>query len=375
MEFELNEEQKMIKKMARDLAEKEILPIVNEIEEKDTIPPTLIQKLAHAGALGMEVSTRYGGSESGVLGFIIACEEISYINAGCGSFIGVENSAAKIIEIFGSEGQKEKYIPMICQGQGIASFAFTEPNTGSDPKAIVTKAKRAGDHYVINGYKRFITNSDADGPIILLAKTEDDRLTAFLFEKNITGYSALKPWEKMGRRGPHVCDIEINELEIPQQSVLGDEGEGFEVLLRFVTYSKLGLCISSVGIAQAALDESIKYAKERLYRETPIAEMQAIQWLLAEMAAKVEAGRWLTYRTAYLADKGNQNIIRESALTKLFASQMAVDVVRMGLQVHGPYGFMKEFKIERFYRDAKGFEVIEGTNEIQRSIVGTFLVH
>jgi alkylation response protein AidB-like acyl-CoA dehydrogenase len=239
----------------------------------------------------------------------------------------------------------------------------------------VTKAKRAGDHYVINGYKRFITNSDADGPIILLAKTEDDRLTAFLFEKNITGYSALKPWEKMGRRGPHVCDIEINELEIPQQSVLGDEGEGFEVLLRFVTYSKLGLCISSVGIAQAALDESIKYAKERLYRETPIAEMQAIQWLLAEMAAKVEAGRWLTYRTAYLADKGNQNIIRESALTKLFASQMAVDVVRMGLQVHGPYGFMKEFKIERFYRDAKGFEVIEGTNEIQRSIVGTFLVH
>jgi len=374
MEFDFTSEHKMIKKMAKDLARNEILPVVDEIEEKDTIPKRVIEKLAEAGLLGMEVSAQFGGSDVGILGFVMACEEISYVNAGCGSFMGVENSVGKVIEMFGTQAQKEKYIPMICVGGGIASFAFTEPNTGSDPKAILTKARADGDFYVINGQKRFITNSDADGPIILLAKTEDGRVTAFLFDKNIPGYQPQKPWEKMGRKGPHVCDIEISDLRISKDCVLGKVGRGFEILIEFVTHSKLGLCITSVALGQASLDESIKYAKERLHRQRPIAEMQSIQHLLAEMASRVEAGRWLTYRTAYLADQKDPNIVKESALTKLFVVQMGVDVVRMGMQVHGPYGFMKEFKIERLYRDAKGHEVIEGTNEIQRSIIGSFLI-
>jgi butyryl-CoA dehydrogenase len=373
MDFKLTPEQEMIKKAAKEFADREIEPIAAQVEREKNMPPDMLKKFAKARLLGMTVPREYGGVGSSFLNWALATEQISYPASACGGLMAMNNTVPNMIDRYGTQEQKEKYIRPLCQGEVIASLAFTEPATGADPRLITTTAELDGEYYRINGTKRFITDSPFDGPVILFAKT-NDRISGFIVDKNSEGYTTSKPYELMGGGGWVTADIYLKEVRVPKDNLIGDLDNGFIILLQWAATSKLALCAGSVGLAQAALDESVRYAKERVLRNNrPIAATQSIQWMLAEMACKVEAARYLLYWAASLVDQG-KDVMREAAIAKLFSSRAGVEVADMGLRVHGAYGFTTEYKIERIYRQAKGNEVIEGTSEVQRSIVAGFLV-
>lgn len=373
MDFKLTPEQEMIKKAAKEFADREIEPIAAQVEREKNMPPDMLKKFAKARLLGMTIPREYGGVGSSFLNWVLATEQISYPASACGGLMAMNNTVPNMIARYGTEEQKEKYIRPLCQGEVIASLAFTEPATGADPRLITTTAELDGEYYRINGTKRFITDSPFDGPAILFAKT-NDRISGFIVDKNSEGYTTSKPYELMGGGGWVTADIYLKDVRVPKGNLLGDLDNGFIILLQWAATSKLALCAGSVGLAQAALDESVRYAKERVLRNNrAIASTQSIQWMLAEMACKIEAARYLVYWAASLVDQG-KDVMREAAIAKLFSSRAGVEVADMGLRIHGAYGFTTEYKIERIYRQAKGNEVIEGTSEVQRSIVAGFLV-
>ncbi|MFC1986803.1 acyl-CoA dehydrogenase family protein, partial [Chloroflexota bacterium] len=282
-----------------------------------------------------------------------------------------QNGAVRRIHLYGTDEQKQKYLALLARGEILACQAFTEPETGSDPKAIRTTAKLVGDEYVLNGEKRFITRASVAQIAVIYAKTEDGRVTAFLVETNTPGFSTGLVWDKMGWRGSDTRDVFLDDVRIPRGNLLGKLGQGYQILMEGTATGKLGWSATGIGLTQAALDESIKYAKERMYRDRPIAELLNIQGLLAEIAAKLEASRWLTYRGAWLKDQGAdaRQVSQALALAKFFSSTNSVDAIRQAMQIHGAYGVMKDFKIERLYRDVKFAEVVEGNVEIQRVII------
>jgi alkylation response protein AidB-like acyl-CoA dehydrogenase len=374
MNFSLNKQQQMLQKVVKDFTEREIEPIAAKMDREGRIPDDLIKKLAQLQLLGMGIPEKYGGAEAGNLSCILACEQLSYSGTGAWWLVGFNNSIPESIAHYGSEELKQKYLRPLCDGTAYASIQFTEADTGSEPRALTTTALPDGDSYVINGSKRFSTFGARDGYAVLYAKDEMGNCTAFVVEKNVAGYKVEKYWELMGGGGMEVVDVYLENLRVPRENLLGEKGKGFDVLLFWIAAEKIEQCAASIGIAQAAMDEAVKYAKQRIVRDKPMSDMQGIRWLLAEMYTKMESARWLTYRAAFLQDQEDRNWMTEAAAAKVFVIPAVTEVVNQSLRLHGAYGYTKEFKIERLYRAIAGAPLIAVSLEINRSLVGASLV-
>ncbi|MEW6444013.1 MAG: acyl-CoA dehydrogenase family protein [bacterium] len=373
MDFRLNDEQILLQKTVKKFTEKEIEPIGAQIDREEKMPAELIAKMARLGLFGMPVPRKYGGSETDNLSVILACEEIAWSGTGAWWSAAFNNSIPESIYKFGSESIRERFLKPVCEGKACSSIQFTEESTGSDPRALITTALPDGDAYVINGMKRFSTFGGRDGYAMLFAKDETGKCTAFVIRKNVPGYSVTRRWDLMGGGGMETVDVYLENLRVPKDQMLGEKGRGFDVLLYWISTEKVEQAAASVGMMQAALDEAVKYAKGRIVRDKPMAAMQGIQWMLADIYTRLQAARWLTYRTAFLQDQGDLSWMTEAAAAKLFVTPATLQAVDIARQLHGGYGYSREFKIERIYRAAAGASAIATSLEINKSIVGAYL--
>jgi butyryl-CoA dehydrogenase len=367
MDFNLREHEKMIQDMAKDFAERSVRPVAMEIDRTGEFPFELAREMGRLGYFGLPYPPNYGGVGAGYIGYALVIEQLSSASMVAGAIIGVNGLAEEAIFRYGSEEQKQKFLVPLTKG-AISSLAFTEPATGSDPRAIETRARPEGDEYIITGQKQFIALSPASQVAVVFAKDETERVSAFIVATSSPGYTLRKSCETMGVRGLAPSVIYLDDVRVPKENLLGEKSRGYGIMLEAISVGKLGVAAEAVGVGQGALGLSINYARERKAYGTPITDLLTIKWLLAEMASRVEASRWLTYRTAFVRDQGT-DIMKEAAIAKLFASQAVVDVTRMAMQVHGAYGYMKDMQIERLYRDAKLTEIYEGVSEIQRVII------
>lgn len=375
MDFNLTEDQLMLQTTVREFTEREIEPIAAQLDREGKLPDDLIKKMAAIGLLGMTIPRQYGGTEVGNVNCALACEQVAYSGTGAWWLVGFQNSISECIVHFGSEELKQKYIRPLCEGTAYASIQFTEEETGSDPESLITTARPVGDNYVINGMKRFSTFGARDGYAVLYTKDEDGTCTAFVIEKNVPGYSSTKVWELMGGGGIEAADVYFEDMRVPRASMLGEKGKGFEALLYWISTEKIEQCAACVGIAQAAIDEATTYIKSRTVRGKPISGMQGIRWQLADMQAKLEAARWLTYRAAFLQDQSAPSWMTEAAVAKLFVVPAAIEIVETARRIHGAYGYTREFKIERLSRAVAGAASVATSLEINRSIVGAAMLH
>ncbi|MDH7517284.1 MAG: acyl-CoA dehydrogenase [Candidatus Thermoplasmatota archaeon] len=378
MQLELNDNQKLIQKMVREFAEKEIAPIAAELDKKEEYPTKTLEKMAKLGLLGVIIPQEYGGAGLDTISYAIVVEEISRKCASTGVITSVHNSlAAWPIIKYGTEEQKKKYLPILAKGEKIGAFAGTEPNAGSDLGAMQTTAKLKGDKYILNGTKTFITSGPKAGVIIVFAVTDKNAgskgISAFIVESNMKGFKVGSIFEKLGINASQTSELIFEDMEVPKKNLLGNEGEGFKIALSTLDGGRIGIAAQAVGIAQAALDESIEYSKQRQQFGKPISSFQAIQWMIADMATRIEAARYLVYNAAYKKDKG-ERISKEAAMAKLFASETAMDAVIKAVQIHGGYGYTKEYTVERLFRDAKITEIYEGTSEVQRMVISGSLL-
>jgi len=370
MDFSLTDEQVMFKETARKFAETEIAPLIHQMEETKRTPRELIKKMRDLSFYGIQYAPEYGGIGSTYLEYAMVIEELSRVYCSLGGHISVNCLCAGTINDFGTEEQKKKYLPQLLQGDAVGSFAFTEPSTGSDPGAIRTTCVRDGKDWIINGEKIFITNSSLSGYIVVFCKDveKDNKITNIIVPKDAKGYSTPKQVEKLGMNGMEVADVILEDVRVPFENTTGGEagrGKGFTILTTEIAIGKLGISAECLGMAQGALDEAVKYAKERVQRGKPISNFQTIQWLLGEMSADVEAARYYTYATAYWKSQ-KKDILFDSARTRLFVSQACHRVVSNAMQVLGAFSYSKEFNVERIFRDMKLAEIYEGVNEIQR---------
>jgi butyryl-CoA dehydrogenase len=378
MKLELNDQQKMIQKMVREFAEKEITPIAAELDKKEEYPTKILEKMAKLGLLGAIIPTEYSGAGLDTISYAIIVEEISKKCASTGVITSVHNSlVAWPIMKYGTEEQKKKYLPILAKGEKIGAFGGTEPNAGSDLGAMQTTAVLKGDKYIINGDKTFITSGSDAGIIIVFAVTDKSAgskgISAFIVENTFKGYKVGSIYEKMGINASGTAELIFENMEVPKENLLGKEGEGFKIALITLDGGRIGIAAQAVGIAQAALDESVEYSKQRQQFGRPIAQFQAIQWIIADMATRIEAARFLVYNAAYQKDLGVR-ISKEAAMAKLFASETAVEATIKAVQIHGGYGYTKEYTVERLFRDSKITEIYEGTSEVQRMVIAGSLL-
>jgi len=373
MDLTFSEEQEMVRKMVRDFAEKEVAPIAAEIDEKGIVPMDNIRKMGQLGLLGLTVSEKYDGGGADAVSYVIALEELSKACASTAIVMAVQNSlVCGGIEKFGTEEQKERFLKPLARGEKIGSFALTEPGAGCDAAAQLTTAVRDGEAYVINGRKHFITNGGFADVVILFAMTDKSQrhrgITAFFVEKDRAGFSVGKEEHKMGIRGANTTELLFDSVRVPVANRLGDEGQGFKIAMTMLDAGRIGVAAQAVGIAQAAYEASLQYSKQRVQFGQPIGQFQAIQWMLADMATRIEAARLLTYSAA-LKKQSGEPYSKEASMAKLFASETAVWVADRAVQIHGGYGYMKEYSVERNYRDAKITQLYEGTSEVQRMVI------
>ena len=378
MKLELNEQQKMIRNMVREFAEKEVAPLAAELDKTGEYPTKILDKMAKLGLLGIIIPQQYGGAGLDTISYVTVIEEISRKCASTGVITSVHNSlAAGPIMKYGTEEQKKKYLPILAKGEKIGAFAGTEPNAGSDLGAMKTTAELKGHHYVINGDKTFITSGPKAGIIIVFAVTDKNAgakgISAFIVENTFKGYKVGSIFEKLGINASQTSELIFENMEVPKENLLGKEGDGFKIALNTLDGGRIGIASQAVGIAQAALDESIAYSKQREQFGKPIAKFQAIQWMIADIATRIEAARFLVYNAAYTKDKG-ERYSKEAAMAKLFASETAMDTVIKAVQIHGGYGYTKEYIVERLFRDAKITEIYEGTSEVQRMVISANLL-
>jgi len=378
MKLELNDQQKMIQKMVKEFAEKEIAPVAAELDKKGEYPTKILEKMAKLGLLGIIIPTEYGGAGLDTISYTTIIEEISRKCASTGVITSVHNSLVSWpIMHFGTKEQKKKYLPLLANGKKIGAFAGTEPNAGSDLGAMQTTAELKGDKYIINGDKTFITSGSEAGVIILFAVTDKSAgskgISAFIVENTMKGFKVGSIYDKMGINANHVAELVFEDMEVPKENLLGKEGEGYKIALMALDGGRIGIAAQAVGIAQAALDESIEYSKQRQQFGRPISKFQAIQWMIADMATHIEAARYLVYNAAHTKDKG-ERFSKEAAMAKLFASETAMDAVIKAVQIHGGYGYTKEYTVERLFRDAKITEIYEGTSEVQRLVISGSLL-
>jgi len=378
MQLELNDIQKMIKKNVKEFAEKEIAPVAAELDQKEEYPTKILEKMAKLGFLGVIIPQEYGGAGLDTISYAIIIEGISRKCASTGVITSVHNSlVAYPIMKYGTEEQKKKYLPILAKGQEIGAFAATEPSAGSDLGAMKTTAVLKNNKYIINGDKTFITSGSEAGIIIIFAVTDKNAgskgISAFIVENTMKGYKVGSIFEKLGINASQTSELIFENMEVPKENLLGKEGDGFKIALATLDGGRIGIAAQAVGIAQAALDESIEYSKQREQFGRPIAKFQAIQWMIADMATRIEASRYLVYNAAYVKDKG-ERFSKEAAMAKLFASETAMEAVIKAVQIHGGYGYTKEYTVERLFRDAKITEIYEGTSEVQRMVIANSLL-
>ncbi|RKX69330.1 acyl-CoA dehydrogenase [candidate division WOR-3 bacterium] len=379
MDFELNEEQRMLQDTVRKFANDVLKPKAPEIDKSAEFPHDTIKKLAELGLMGVVVPEEYGGAGFDFLSLAVAIEEISKVCATTGVIVAVNNSlAAYPILTFGNEEQKKRYLPLLTSAEKIGAFALTEPNAGSDPASMEATARLEGDHYIINGSKRFITNAGEAGIFIVFAVTDKEKrhkgISAFIVERDFPGFSLGKHEDLMGIRATANCELNFDDCKVPKENLLGEEGQGFKIAMHTLDVSRIDIGAQAVGVAQGALDEAIRYAKERTQFGKKICEFEFIQGMLAEAATMTDAARLLVYRAAYLKDKGVERFTREAAMAKYFASEAAIYASRIAVQIHGGYGYTKDYAVERLYRDAKIMEIYEGTSEIQKIVISRQLL-
>ncbi|MFQ5853844.1 MAG: acyl-CoA dehydrogenase [Candidatus Binatia bacterium] len=378
MDFELSQEQYMVQEMVRGFVAKEVKPVATRMDHDSLYPADLVRKLGEIGLMGMFVPRDFGGSGMDHLSYVIAMEEISKAWASLAAIVTVNNSlVCDPFLRFGSEAQKKRYLTPLAQGKRLGCYALTEPGAGSDAGSIQTRAKRDGNDYVLNGSKLFITNGRHADLAIVYAVTDPSRgkegISAFIVEKGIPGFLVGKLEDKLGLRASDTAALIFQDCRVPKGNLLGEEDEGFKIALATLDGGRIGIAAQSVGIAQACLEESLAYSKQRRQFGQPIANFQAVQWMLADMATEIDAARLLTYRAAWLSQQG-RSVTQEAAMAKLFASEAANRIAYKAIQIFGGYGYIKEFAVERFFRDARVTTLYEGTSEIQRLIIARHLI-
>jgi len=378
MDFTFNEEIELLRDTVRKFSQNEIKPVTRQIDDEEEIPAHILDKCKELGLFGILIPEEYGGAGMGETGNCVMTEEISRASGSVAIVLGGHQSiGAMAIIVGGSEEQKQKYLPSMAAGEKIGCFAITEPQAGSDAGAIRTMAVRDGDHYVINGSKIWITNATIADVVSLFAITDKSRgargISAFVVEKGTPGFSVGKADKKMGIRGSHSAELIFEDCRIPAENLLGKEGHGFGIAMRTLDMGRLGIAAGCLGASKEALDLCLKFAAERRQFGKAISEFQAIQWMMAEMAADIYAMDSLTYRTAWLADRGDK-FGREAAIAKLFSSEALDRVIDKAVQIHGGMGYMREHVIELMYRDARINRIFEGTNEIQRLVIARDLI-
>lgn len=376
MKFQLTEEQSLIRETVRSFAEAELTDSAKERDENDRFDRELMfDKLAELGLTGIVFPEEYGGAGADYLSYAIAVEELSRVCASTGVTLSAHLSlGANPIYMFGTEEQKQQYLVPLAEGRKMGAFGLTEPSAGSDAGGTKTTATLDGDEWVLNGSKIFITNGKEAETYIVFARTDKEAkkhhgISAFILEKGTPGFSFGKKEEKMGIRSSLTYELVFENCRIPKENLLGEEGKGFKVAMKTLDGGRIGISAQALGIAQGALDAAIEYSKERKQFETPIAAFQGVQFQLADMATQVEAARLLVYQAADRASAG-LSYGKESAMAKLFASETAMRVATQSVQIHGGYGYTREFPVERMMRDAKITEIYEGTSEIQRLVIG-----
>ena len=369
----LSDEQELAQRAARDFASEKVLPLAAEIDEQGKIPPALLAEMGALGFMGAYVPERYGGSGLDTVSYILIVEEINRACASTGVVLSSHLSLAiePILE-YGTVAQKEHFLPAMARGERIGCFALSEPASGSDAAAMRTSARRDGDSWVLNGTKNFITNGSLSDVAVVFAQTDPAKrhkgIAAFIVEKGTTGFSVGKLEKKLGIRGSDTAQLIFADCRVPAANLLGEVGDGFKIALSTLDGGRISIAAQAVGIARACLEDSLGYAKEREAFGKKIAEFQAIQWMLADMATEIDAARLLTWRAASLKDAGQDHILA-AAEAKLFASDVAVKAARDCVQIFGGYGYLKDFPAERHYRDAKITELYEGTCEIMKLVI------
>ena len=374
MDFMLSEKQKMLQALVKSFTRKEVEPRWKEMEESRRIPDNLLKKLNDLGLLGMTVPAEYNGTDAGGFEHLLAIEQLAYSGTPAWWPVAFNNSLPETICKFGTPEQKQRFVSPMFDGTKCFSIQFTEPDTGSDSRALKTTARPDGDYYIINGQKRFSTFGARNGTAIVWAKDEEGGCTSFLVDKNCPGYTAPKIWELMGTGGIEAADVYYTDLRVHKDQMFHKKGKGFEALLYWIAIEKVEGCMVATALAQAALDEAIQYAKGRIVGTRPMSDMQGIRFELADLHAKIEACRWMTYRTAMLHETDDPSFQNEAAACKLFVQPVVNDIIATALRLHGAYGYTTDFKIERLFRAQQGNVVISVSLEINKAIVGSMLV-
>jgi alkylation response protein AidB-like acyl-CoA dehydrogenase len=372
VDFKLTVEQELIQRSAREYAEKAIAPQVAAIIENNEVPESIIRELKDLDFFAVFMPEVYGGAGSDYQTYVLVMEQIARICPAVAVIMSVNAVGLAAIEVFGTEAQKSVFLPPGCNGDGVLSFAFTEPGTGSDPKQITSTAVRKGDVYVLNGTKRFITNASLKGPIVVIAReTASGEISAFIAPKFCDGYALSEPWHKMGCQGAPLYDVYLKDMTVPAENKLGGPNQGFWILKVALALGKIGISSIFLGTMLAAYDEALHYARERTHRGEPITKFPSVQTAIVDMAMKYEAARWMTYRIGYLADhaKNKGDILKDSAMAKIFVTEAAVDLARIAMGIHGSYGLMQEYKISQIWRDVIFGPQVEGVSHLLKVLV------
>lgn len=378
MNFDLTDEQKSIRDMVRSFTKEVITPKAEEIDRENRFPIEHISKMAELGLLGIAYPEEDGGVGADSISEAIAVEEITYGCTATGSILTAHYLGIDGLYLAANPEQRKKYLVPGCQGENLFAFCLTEPNGGTDVASMKTTAKLVGDKYVINGSKIFITNGAYADTLVVYAKTDTSKgskgISAFIVEKNTPGLSFDDGDDKMGIRGARTFEVIFDNCVIPKENLLGNEGEGFKIAMTVVDRGRIGIAAMAIGLSQAALDEAVKYSKEREAFGSPISNFQGLQWMMAEMETDLAVGRLYTYYAASLKDKAGYRLSKEASIAKLFTSEASNRIVNKALQIHGGYGYMKEYTIERLYRDQRILEIFEGTSQVQKMVISNHLL-
>ncbi|MGD9976191.1 MAG: acyl-CoA dehydrogenase family protein [Desulfatirhabdiaceae bacterium] len=378
MTYKLTDEQLMVQAMVREFSRKVVAESAAERDQTKEFPAGILKKMGELGLMGMTIPPEYNGEGADTISYVLALSEIAYSCASTAVVMSVHNSiVCESINRFGTEEQKKRFLKNLATGKIIGAFALTEPHAGSDPVSQTTTAVKDGNEYVINGTKRFISTGKNCGLVIVTAKTDEalrhKGISAFIVPKKTPGLVVDRTEDKLGLRASDTTDLIFDNCRVPVENRLGEEGEGFKLVMKALDSGRIGIAAQSVGVAQAALDATVKYAKERDQFGQKIAKFQGLRWIIADMATEIEAARQLMLSAAAMKDAG-ENFTAQASMAKLFASEMVNRITAKAIQMHGGYGFIKDYPVERFFRDARVFTIYEGTSEIQRIVISDHVI-